>query len=109
MENKKKDGYLTEKIVNAFAGGTVPIYYGSAPDVFDVFNENAFVYYDIDDPQPALDRIKYLEMNKTAYDEVLRGPILKDGEETIRKYFSWNDELGNGELKWFIRDMIGYG
>ena len=28
MENTYKKGYISEKILNAFIGGTVPIYYG---------------------------------------------------------------------------------
>ena len=108
MENQKRNGYMTEKIVAAFLAGAIPIYYGTH-EVFDIFHRDAFIYYDINNPQPALDRIVYLETNRTAYQEVVNGPILKDGEETIRKYFSWNDQLGNGELKWYLRDMIGYG
>jgi len=108
MENRKHTGYMTEKIINAFTGGAIPIYYGTI-EVFDIFHRDAFVYYDIDNPRPALDRIAYLDGNQTAYNEIIKGPILKNGEETIRKYFSWNDELGNGEMKWVIRDFIGYG
>jgi hypothetical protein len=43
MENKKKGGYITEKIVNAYLSGTVPIWYGTS-EIFDVINEHAFVY-----------------------------------------------------------------
>jgi hypothetical protein len=108
MENRNAKGYITEKILNAFMAGCIPIYYGT-PDVFDIFNKRAFIWYDVKDPQSALDRIAYLEENRTAYDEVLKEPILAHGEETIRKYFSWNDELGHGAIKWHIRDMLGFG
>jgi hypothetical protein len=37
MENSISPGYITEKILNAFLGGCVPIYYGPE-DVFDIFN-----------------------------------------------------------------------
>jgi len=107
MENTKYDGYITEKIINAFASGTVPIWYGTR-EVFDVFNERAFVYYDITNPQPALDRIAYLESNSTAYDEVLTEPILKNGVETQEKYFSFRDGIGGGKLKKRIRNMMGF-
>jgi hypothetical protein len=108
MENRNAKGYITEKILNAFMAGCIPIYYGT-PDVFDIFNKRAFIWYDVKDPQSALDRIAYLEENRTAYDEVIKEPILAHGEETIRKYFSWNDELGHGAIKWHIRDMLGFG
>ena len=70
MENKKYPGYVTEKILMAFLGGTIPIYYGTR-DVFHIFNKDAFVYYDCDDPAPALAQIAYLERNHTAYLEML--------------------------------------
>jgi hypothetical protein len=108
MENKKSDGYITEKIVNAYlSGGTVPIWYGTR-EIFDVFNERAFIYYDIEDPQPSLDRIAYLEKNQTAYDELLKEPILANGDQTIEDYFSFRDDVGGGKLKKRIRNMLGY-
>mmetsp|Transcript_22888 Transcript_22888/g.24355 ORF Transcript_22888/g.24355 Transcript_22888/m.24355 type:complete len:109 (-) Transcript_22888:310-636(-) len=108
MENQQRTGYMTEKIINAFVAGCIPIYYGTE-EVFDVFAAQSFVYYNVSHPQPALDRIAYLEAHAEAYDQVITGPILKDGDETIRKYFSWKDELGHGALKWFIRERLGYG
>jgi hypothetical protein len=107
MENKPAKGYITEKILNAFLAGCIPIYFGTR-EVFNIFNKRAFIWYDINYPKAALDRIAYLEENRTAYDEVIKEPILAN-EDVIRKYFSWNDELGGGDLKWFIRDMLGFG
>jgi hypothetical protein len=107
MENKKSNGYITEKMANAFLSGTVPIWYGTR-EVFDVFNERAFIYYDIKDPQPALDRIIYLEKNQTAYDEIQNEPILANGYQTIEDYFSFRDDVGGGKLKKRIRNMLGY-
>ena len=82
MENTLRDGYITEKIVNAFIGGAIPIWYGTR-QVFDFFNKKAFIYYDIDNPQAALERITFLESNPEAYDEMLSQPILADGVKTI--------------------------
>jgi len=107
MENTKKDGYITETIINAFLAGCVPIYYGTQ-EIFDIFNSQAFIYYDIDSPQDALDRIAYLENNETAYMDMLKNqPILKNGTLTIKDYFSFSDDLGGGHLKKRIRNMMG--
>jgi Glycosyltransferase family 10 (fucosyltransferase) C-term len=112
MENANIPGYITEKILVAFLAHSVPIYYGST-EIFDVFNPKAFVYYDINKPQEALDRVAYLERNQTAYRQVLREPILAHGQETYDAYFSlWDDDDdGNkeGRLKWAIRERIGFG
>mmetsp|Transcript_30511 Transcript_30511/g.62331 ORF Transcript_30511/g.62331 Transcript_30511/m.62331 type:complete len:485 (+) Transcript_30511:53-1507(+) len=107
MENVYSDGYITEKILNAFTSGSVPIYYGTV-EIFDIFNKEAFIYYNITDPQPALDRISYLESNPDAYEKMLGQPILADGERTVEKYFSWSDDVGGGKLKKRIRIMMGY-
>jgi hypothetical protein len=106
MENANYPGYVTEKLPNAFLAGGVPVYYGTT-DVFNLFNKDAFIYYDIDDPQAALDRIAYFETNRTAYAEVLAQPILANGERTLEEYFSLSDDVGGGKLKQRIRDMVG--
>lgn len=105
FENTKADGYITEKILVAFLGGTVPIYFGTK-EVLDIFNEHAFIYYDIANPQPALQRISHLEKNQTAYMAVFSQPILKNGLQTLEKYFSLTDDVGGGKLKQRIRDMV---
>ena len=105
MENVLKDGYITEKIITAFLGNTIPIYYGTT-EVFNLFNKYAFIFYDIHDPQPALDQIAYLETNRTAYAEVVAQPILANGERTLEEYFSLSDDVGGGKLKQRIRDMV---
>ena len=103
-----RKGYITEKIINAFLAGTVPVYYGNK-DVFDIFNPKAFVFMDPANMEPAIQRIAYLEQNSTAYDEmVLKEPILKDGMATLNRYFSLSDEIGDGSLKKKIRERLGF-
>lgn len=46
MENTAEKGYITEKIVNGLAAGSVPIYFG-APDVTKYFNEDRFINCDV--------------------------------------------------------------
>jgi hypothetical protein len=107
MENESYHGYVTEKILNAFLGGCIPIYFGTE-QIFDIFNRKAFIYYNISEPNPALERIRYLENNRTAYDQVLGDePILANGSLTIDQFFSFADDVGNGTMKRRIRDMLG--
>lgn len=106
MENRYADGYISEKILNAFLGGCLPIYYGDR-GVFDIFNKDAFVYYDIHNPQEALDRVRYLDSNRAAYDEVMAQPILARGNLTVEDYFSLSDDIGGGTLKRRIHTMMG--
>jgi hypothetical protein len=42
MENKMVDGYVTEKIINAFYSGAIPIYWGSS-NITEFFNKDAFI------------------------------------------------------------------
>jgi hypothetical protein len=87
----------------AFLGGCLPIYYGTE-EVFDVFNRDAFLFYQ---RGKTLDEIKYLEKNSTAYYERLSAPILANGNQTLRDYFSLTDDIGGGHLKKRIRSMLG--
>jgi Glycosyltransferase family 10 (fucosyltransferase) C-term len=50
MENKAVRGNITEKIVNAFLAGSIPIYYGTT-EIFDVFNASSFVFSNVSDPR----------------------------------------------------------
>ena len=105
MEHVSQVNYITEKILMAFLGGCIPIYYGSEK-ILDIFNPQAFVFYNVTSPTSALDRIRYLELNRTAYWEVLRHqPILAD-DNVLRRYFSFDDNVGDGHLKQKIRHML---
>lgn len=106
MEHGLQEGYITEKILLAFFAGCIPIYWGPT-SIFDMFSPDSFIYYNVSNPQPALDRIRFLESNKTAYFEMLNSTsILRNGTATIEKYFSFSDEIGGGKLKKRIRTFL---
>ena len=105
MENKQHPGYITEKIFNAFIGGAIPIWYGTT-EIFNIFNSEAFVFYDIHDPEKSLKLVRYLEQNLTAQQEMREKPILRNGFETLQTYFSLRDDVGGGVLKGRIRSMM---
>lgn len=75
-ENSAQKGYITEKIVEAWAAGTVPIYWG-APDICEEFNEKAFIncmaYKNIDD---VVKRVKEIDSDDKKYLEILQEPIM---------------------------------
>ena len=106
MENSYNHGYITEKLFNGLLAGCIPIYYGTE-EVFDIFNSNAFIYWDVHNPSTALQTISYLESNFTAYQEMSSAILLKDGINTINKYFSFHTDIGDGSLRKKIREMVG--
>jgi hypothetical protein len=108
MEHAKEHEYVTEKILMAFLGGCIPIYYGSDM-VLDIFHPDSFVYYDIENPQSAIQQIQSLEGNPALYQQMLSRPILRDGENTIAQYFSFSDNIGGGKLKERIRQKLKMG
>jgi len=108
MEHIYQEAYVTEKILMAFLGGCIPIYWGSKM-VKDIFNPEAFIYYNITDPEPALRLVQSLEENRTAYTDMLGRPILAgDANETIADYFGFADDVGaGGRLRDRIRRKLG--
>ena len=106
MENTYRDGYISEKLIIAFLSGSIPIWYGTK-EVFEIFNRNAFIYFDVENPEPALQKIRELEADPAAYKEMLVEPILVNGERTIEEYFSLENGIGGGKLKNKIRMMMG--
>ena len=120
MENAHSESYITEKIGNAFAAGTIPVYYGTE-HIFDIFSRDAFVFMNPYHPREALAQIKHLEKNRTAYEEMLARPIFAQGERTMEQYFSMSlrgnsagkdfdtavaAELGGGQLLERVREAI---
>ena len=103
MENNRKDGYISEKLLWAYLGGCLPIFWGT-PEVFDVFNRDSFLYYD---PHTIIRELSYLQQNHSAYLERINAPILANGSDTIQKYFSLADDIGAGHLKRQNRSMMG--
>lgn len=68
MENDYETvGYTTEKIIDSYAAGTIPIYAGQMMPS-DNFNIKAFVnLYDFDLMATFVERVKYLDTNEAAF------------------------------------------
>lgn len=78
MENCKQEGYITEKIVNAFYSGAIPIYWGSST-ITEFFNEQAFINVS---NFPSLEKcVDYaISMSDTERAKMLAEPIYKKSE-----------------------------
>ena len=75
-ENSIYDGYVTEKLIDAYAGGTVPIYSGDI-SVVDDFNEWAFLnYQDTKDMETFVENIKLLDQDPDWYKDRYEQPLL---------------------------------
>ena len=77
MENRRVPGYITEKIVNAYAAGAIPVFWGTSW-VSRFFNSNSFV-----------DLSKFLSVNRAAR------YILNMGKTDIEKIMSEEPVIDN--------------
>ena len=73
MENSRGDGYLSEKIVDSFRAGTIPIYYGDY--LIDEFI-NPKTYILIKGDKDIMKKIKYIK--KIDNDDKLYKEIMKE-------------------------------
>ena len=102
FENTNRAGYVTEKILNAFIGGTVPIYFGTT-EVSLIFNTKAFIHYDVENPAETLTRVKFLMENPAEYSKVKEQPVLAPG--AYENYFSLHSEEA-GQVASMLRTFL---
>lgn len=76
FENASYDGYVTEKIMEAFAARTIPIYYGD-PRIAEDFNPKAFInvhdYASLDD---VIKQIEIIDQNEDLYLTIINEPVV---------------------------------
>lgn len=74
FENTSYDGYSTEKIVEAFAARTIPIYYGD-PGISKDFNTKAFInIHDFSSFEDAVRFVKYVDENDEVFLKMVNTP-----------------------------------
>lgn len=75
-ENSIYEGYVTEKIVDAYAGGCIPLYSGTI-SVSDDFNHKAFLNYRaFNSMAEFVNEVRYLDNNYQKYMDMYRQPLL---------------------------------
>ncbi|MCR5735663.1 MAG: hypothetical protein K6G22_13735 [Lachnospiraceae bacterium] len=100
IENSSAPGYTTEKLIEGFAGGGIPIYWGD-PDIGKKFNTKAFLNcMEYDDTVKVIQRIKELDQNDALYEEMLSQPIFAPGADRGEK------ELNERLLEDFLRNIF---
>lgn len=83
-ENTYAPGYTTEKLVEAFASGCIPIYYGD-PLVTQDFNPKAFINaHDYQNIDALIARVKEIDNNDDLYWSIMQEPAFLP--ETFEKY-----------------------
>lgn len=84
MENSSIETYQTEKIIQAFAAGCIPIYWGD-PNIKQYFNEKAFIdVHDFSSLIELKERIREIDLNDEIYLNYLSE--LPMTEEQLKKY-----------------------
>lgn len=77
FENSSTSGYTTEKIVEAFAAGTIPIYWGN-PLIADEFNSEAFINcHSYDNLDGVVKQIIKIDQDENLKRRYQTAPILK--------------------------------
>lgn len=81
MENKSFPGYITEKILNAYLGGAIPIYWGDTKTVEYFFNPKSFINVNnFKSDEECVDYIIELSKNPKKMLEMQQMNIFKDGK-----------------------------
>jgi hypothetical protein len=92
MENSEGDGYLSEKIIESFLAGTIPIYYGDY--MLDEFiNPKAYIY--IKGEKDLIKKIDYIieiDKNDKIYKSILNEKVLINYKSNInneKEYYNF--------------------
>jgi hypothetical protein len=83
FENTSMPNYFTEKLTNAYLGGTIPIYWGCS-NISDYVNMDDILYLKPDftetDVEKLIDEITYLDTHPDAYRAKYESVFFKDGK-----------------------------
>ena len=93
FENSSTPGYATEKLLQAFAANTVPIYFGD-PQIARDFNPRAFINcHDYDSFDDVINKVKELDHNEDKYIKMLEEPainrgVIEEQNEALKKFLT---------------------
>ena len=98
MENSEGDGYLTEKIVDSFLAGTIPIYYGDYM-LDEIINPKTYILIKgVKDMDEKIEYIKKIDNDINLYKSIMKEkPILDD---------NFVDKINKNEIKSFLKNIF---
>ena len=104
MENTKIEHYITEKLINGFRAGIVPIYWGS-PHIYKHFNPKRFIVLE-DDSESSMDAVidRMINMSDEEYFRMVNEPIFNEG---INIDIVYNNAVNNIK-KLVFKDNINF-
>lgn len=96
MENTISPGYITEKILNSFIAGAIPIYYGT-DEIKDVFNTKAFIhvtdYKSIEDCAEYISSMNNKEILQMQSQHIFKKPLHGMFKETSEMYSNIRNDI----------------
>jgi len=106
FENQRYNGYTTEKILDPFLAGSLPIYSGN-PSIDKDFNSDSFINYDsFDNMDQVISKIIEIDQNDELYNHIMNHEILLDPipDWATREWYikKWEKILGydKGNSNW---------
>ena len=83
-ENSQRDMYITEKILDAYLGNTIPIYAGGKAET--IFNPDSFINLNNKSEEEIIETIKEVNENDELYKKMYNAQILLDENYFKKKY-----------------------
>jgi len=87
FENSSKSGYNTEKIVEPYLSGSIPLYWGDT-EISKIFNTKSMInFHDFNNIEQMIERIIEIDNDATLYKQILNEPILNDDKVLSEEKF----------------------
>jgi len=93
FENTKTDYYLTEKLINAYAGGCIPIYWG-CPQIKELLNEKAILLLEDTSEESMIklcNKIMEIDSNEDLYKEIYEQPLINESQKQFTIEYLQNE------------------
>jgi len=102
MENSDGDGYATEKIVDSFFSGTIPIYYGNYV-IEEYINPKSFILIrGLEDMKEKIEYIKKIDNDDKLYKSILKEKVINDDriiEKMLKEQSDFWIHIFNQDIK----------